>query len=120
MKKGNMKIFKQQQTPLPAVRRYRRRNTIRPIAPCIRFDFFRILAAAEGIRIPKSFVVGKNADMGSAAAKADEIGYRPIAPCIRFDFFRITLKPIPCPLRRNTNQNRLILLPVYMAYHRIR
>jgi D-alanine--D-alanine ligase len=33
------------------------------------------LAAAEGIRIPKSFVVGKNADMGSAAAKADEIGY---------------------------------------------
>lgn len=44
-------------------------------ALCMDKDRAHKLAAAEGIRIPKSFVVGKNGNMESAAAKAGEIGY---------------------------------------------
>ena len=44
-------------------------------ALCMDKDRAHKLAAVEGIRTPKSFVFGRNMDMGTAAVKAAEIGY---------------------------------------------
>ena len=44
-------------------------------ALCMDKDRAHKLAAAEGIRTPKSFVFGKNADMETMDVRAEEIGY---------------------------------------------
>lgn len=44
-------------------------------ALCMDKDMAHKLVSLEGIRVPKSFVLEKGADMGEVCAKAEEIGY---------------------------------------------